>query len=205
MQTDQQRSRPGLWKLFLTWLVLGIQSFGGGSSTFILIHEACLKNGWVDEEEFIRDWALAQIAPGINLLKLTILLGYQLRGWPGLIAASAGLLVPSASITALMTAGFSRIQGQPIVQATLRGILPATIGLSLAMAVQMGQPLLARAYKEGRLRLGVNLIILAAAAYLMAMGQISPVLVLLLAGGAAVALLAILPVKSGLIESKLEK
>lgn len=205
MQTHPQQPRPGLWKLFLTWLILGVQSFGGGSSTFILIHEACLKNSWVGEEEFTRDWALAQIAPGINLLKLTIILGYQLRGWPGLIAASAGLLLPSASITALMTAGFSKIQGQPIVQATLRGILPATIGLSLAMGVQMGQPLLVRAYKEGRLRLGVNLAILAVAAYLMAMGQISPVLVLLLAGAAAVVLLAVLPVKIGLTESKLEK
>ncbi len=205
MQTHSHRPRPTLWKLFSTWLVLGVQSFGGGSSTFILIHEACMKNGWVGEEEFTRDWALSQVAPGINLLKLTMMLSYQMRGWPGLAAASLGLLLPSASVTAAMTAGFSVIRTNPVVQAAMRGILPATIGLSLSMAVQMGQPILTRAYKEGGLRLAINLLILAGAAGLMASGLVSPVLVLLLAGVAAILLLAVLPSKPALMEHRLEK
>ena len=142
-----------------------------------------------------RDWSLAQISPGINLLKLTVLLGNQLRGWPGLISTTAGLLLPSAFVTALMTAGFSLIHTQPLVQAALKGVLPAAIGLSLAMGVQMGQPLLTRAYKEGYLRLSLHLIVLAGAALLFTLSSISPVIVLLLAGGAALALLAIVPVR----------
>ena len=192
------QSRPGLWKLFSTWLLLGIQSFGGGSSTFILMHEACIKNGWLDEEEFLRDWALAQIAPGINLLKMTILVGSQLRGWPGLVVMTVGLLAPSALVTALMTAGFGMIRGQPIVLAALRGILPATIGLSLAMGVQMGQPLITRAYKEGTWRLGATLFILASAAFLLAQVHLSPALVLLLAGVAGIVLMRFIPVQAGL-------
>ena len=189
------KPRPGLWDLFTTWLVLGIQSFGGGSSTLILIHQACLKRGWVDEDEFVRLWALVQISPGINLVKLTILVGHRLRGWPGLIAAGAGLLLPSAAATVLMTAGFTVIQSQPLVRAVMRGVLPATIGLSLAMGVQMAQPLISRAYKEGTSRLAAHLVILAAAALLMAFNGVSPVVVLLAAGGAAVLLLAVIPVK----------
>ena len=142
----------------------------------------------------MRTWALAQISPGINLLKLTILVGNRLRGWPGLIAGAAGLLIPSALITVLMTAGFSLVRSQPLVQAAMKGILPATIGLSLAMAYQMGQPLLARAQKEGRPRLAANLAILAASGYLMAVG-VSPVLVLLLAGAAAMLLMAVIPAR----------
>ena len=143
----------------------------------------------------MRDWSLAQISPGINLLKLTVLLGNQLRGWPGLVAATAGLLLPSAFVTALMTAGFAMIHTQPLVQAALKGVLPAAIGLSLAMGVQMGQPLLVKAYKEGYLRLSLHLIVLVGAALLFTLSSISPVIVLLLAGGAALALLAIAPVK----------
>jgi chromate transporter len=176
-------------------LLIGFQSFGGGSSTLLLIREACIKRGWLDEEEFVRAWALVQVSPGINLLKLTILVGHRLRGWPGIAVASAGLLLPSALVTVLMTAGFTAVRSQPLVQAAMKGILPATIGLSLAVAVQMAQPVLVRANQEGRARLGVHLGILASAALLM-VGGVSPALVLLLAGGAAVLLLALVPVRS---------
>ena len=142
----------------------------------------------------MRDWALAQISPGINLLKLTALLGNKLRGWPGIITATSGLLVPSALVTALMTAGFASIRSQPIVQAALKGILPAAIGLSLAMGAQMGQPLLAKAYHEGFLRLGIQVLILTGAALLFALNVVSPVVVLLLAGAATIPVIAFVPV-----------
>jgi chromate transporter len=190
-----QKSPPSLWGLWVAWLAIGTQSFGGGSSTLFLIHQLCIHRGWLEEEEFVRIWALVQIAPGINLLKLTILIGHRLRGWPGLLIACAGLLLPSAMVTVLMTAGFSAIRNQPIVQAAMRGILPATIGLGLAMSLQMLRPLLNQGWREGSARLGAHLLILIGAATLMALNNISPALVLLLSGGSAVLLLAVLPVK----------
>ncbi len=195
------RNRPTPWEIFTTWMILGIQSFGGGTSTFYLIHQVCVDRGWLDEDEFVRTWALAQISPGINLLKLTVLIGHKMCGWPGLIAGVTGLLLPSATVTILMTAGFSAIRGQPLVQAAMKGILPATIGLSLSMGVQMGQPLLVRAHREGPLRLSANLLILVGAGLLLAFTSISPVVVLLLAGGAAILLMAVIPV-SGRAEVK---
>ena len=189
------KPRPRLWQLFSTWLIIGIQSFGGGNSTLILIQRACVQHGWLDEGEFVRLWALVQIAPGINLLKLTILVGHQLRGWAGLLSASAGLLLPSAAATVLMTAGFTAIRSQPLVQAAMRGILPATIGLSLAMAVQMAQPLFTQARREGRTRMGLHLAILVGAALLMAVNGVSPLAVLLAAGAAAVLLFTVIPAK----------
>jgi chromate transporter len=194
MSTQPASARPSLWELFRIFLVLGVQSFGGGSSTLYLIHQAAMQGGWMGEEEFVRTYALVQISPGINLIKLTMLLGHRLRGWAGLIFATAGMLLPSAGVTVLMTAGFSAIRQQPLVQAAMKGVMPATIGLSLAMAVQMGQPLFSRAYREGPARLGSNLAILAAAALLMAVNGISPVMVLLGAGAAGL-LLAVVPVK----------
>jgi chromate transporter len=148
----------------------------------------------------LRDWALAQISPGINLLKLTVLVGKQLKGWPGLLAATGGLLFPSALVTALMTAGFSVIRSQPLVQAALKGVLPATIGLSLAMGFQMGSPLLTKAYKEGGLRLGIHVLILGGAALLFAFNVLSPVIVLVLAGAVTVPAMAIVPVRKRPVE-----
>lgn len=196
MQMTAAKPQAGLWTLFTTFLTLGIQSFGGGSSTLIMVHQACIKNGWMDEDEFVRTYALVQIAPGINLVKLTILIGKKLRGWLGLASATAGLLLPSASVTVLMTAGYTIIRDLPVVKSALRGILPATIGLGLAMSIQMAQPLVTRAHREGPVRLGANLSILTASALLLGLAGASPVVVMLAAGAVAVVLLAILPVKS---------
>jgi chromate transport protein ChrA len=98
-------------------------------------------------------------------------------------------------VTVLMTAGFSAIRSQPLVQAVMKGVLPATIGLSLTMAINMAQPVLTRAYQEGRTRLAIHLLILAGAALLMAVPGVSPVVVLLLAGGLAILFLALNPVR----------
>jgi chromate transporter len=150
----------------------------------------------MEEEEFVRTWALAQISPGINLVKLTVLVGHRLRGWPGLLAGMAGLLLPSSALTVLMTAGFSAIRSQPLVQAAMKGVLPATIGLSLTMAISMAQPVLTRAHHEGPTRLAIHLLILAGAAVLMAVPGVSPVVVLLLAGGLAILFLALSPARA---------
>ena len=194
-------TKPGPWDLFVTFLKLGIQSFGGGSATFYMIHQACIDRGWLDEDEFIRAWSLAQVSPGINLIKLTILIGYHLRGWLGLAAAVTGLLLPSAGVTVLMTAVFTLIRGQPLVEAALKGVLPATIGLSLAMGVQMARPLLSRAEKESRVRLALSVLILVGSAVILAASGISPVVVLL-AGGAVPLLFAVFPVKPPQVEEK---
>ena len=107
----------------------------------------------------------------------------------------SGLLIPSASATILMTAGFSLIRGQPLVQAAMRGILPATIGLSLAMAYQMGQPLLLRGYREGPARLGLQIAVIVAAGLLLARWGVSPLLVLMGGGGVTVILHMLVPVQ----------
>lgn len=193
METPFHSARPNPGEIFATWLLVGIQSFGGGSSTFSLIHHAVIKRGWLNEEEFVRAWALAQIAPGINLVKLTVMIGYRLGGWLGLFAAMSGLLLPSAAVTVLMTAGFATIRSLPLIQAMMKGILPAAIGLSLAMGAQMAQPIFLRAHKEGRARLGAHFFILASAALLMGITRLSPVVILLLSGVTAILLFVLIP------------
>lgn len=184
---------PRLVEILATWFGIGLQSFGGGSITLYLIHQACITRGWLSEAEFAKAWALVQISPGINLLKLTGVIGFQLRGWPGLLAALAGLLLPSATITVLMTAGFAAIRDLPAARAAMRGIVPATIGLSLSLAVQMAQAPLARARREGRLSTIIHVALLAAAALLFAFWRVSPVLVLAMAGAGAALLLGGVP------------
>lgn len=185
---------PTLGDLFTTWAGFGLQSFGGGASTFLLIHRACLKRGWLSEAQFVRAWSLAQISPGINLVKLTALVGYKLRGGPGVVVTMLGMLLPSAAVTVLMTAGFALLRDQPVMQAAMRGILPATIGLSLATGLRMGRPLFRRAREEGTGSVGAHFALAAIAALLMATGHASPALILVAVGIATWAVLKLLKV-----------
>jgi chromate transporter len=173
---------PRLSDLLMAWLGIGIQSFGGGSTTLYLIRQACLAQGWLSDAEFAKIWALVQMSPGINLIKLTAVIGFQLRGWPGLIAAVGGLLLPSATITVLMTAGFAAIRDQPLVKAAMRGVVPATIGVSIGLGLQMAQSPLRQARREGSFSFVVHLGLLAGSALLLAFLHASPVVVLVLAG-----------------------
>lgn len=175
-----------LWKIFSTFLVIGLQSFGGGTATFFLIHQTCLKQGWLDEEEFLKLWALSQLTPGIGLVKLTLLLGKRLHGWAGLGAAISGLMLPSALVTGLMTAGYAVIQDQPPVRAAMRGILPAAIGLTLALSWDLGKPLLVKARQDGRAHLALALFLIVCGMGLFTLARLSPVIILLITGGVTI-------------------
>ena len=87
-------------------VIFGLQSFGGGNATFALIRQTFVeRQRWIEAEEFNRLFALVQIAPGINLLALTILIGKRLLGGRGILLSLFGLLLPSVGMTTLLTAG----------------------------------------------------------------------------------------------------
>ncbi len=185
-----------LGKLFAIWFAIGIQSFGGGSATFYLIFNNATKYHWLTEEEFLSAWALAQLTPGINLIKVTILIGRKLRGWKGSTVAVAGLLLPSTIITVLMTAFYAAVQSYPLVKAAMRGILPATIGLALTMTVRMTSPMLKLAVLEGKNRFAIHFAVICVAAITMAVGKVSPAIILIMAGVVSVLLFQLIPSKT---------
>src|SRR5438270_9050702 len=76
---------PTLWTILRIWTGIGLQSFGGGASTQLLIWRTFVdQRGWVGADEMARFWNLCQITPGINLVALTILIGRKLGGTRGI-------------------------------------------------------------------------------------------------------------------------
>src|SRR5690349_20786063 len=137
------------WTLFRIWTGIGLQSFGGGSATLALIRrEAVEQNSWLTSAEFTRYWGICQIAPGINILGITILIGWRVAGALGATAALFGLLLPSVSITIALTAFYASIRDLPVIQSALRGVVPATCGLGLQMAWRMARPPIEESQRE---------------------------------------------------------
>lgn len=171
--------QPGLWILSGAWIRIGLQSFGGGVSTLVLIERTVVtQRGWLDHEELGRSLNLSLLAPGPNLIALTILIGYKLRGGPGIAASLIGLLLPSALITCLLTAGAQAVQHMAVVQAMLAGIVPATGGLLFVVVIKQNVPLLRRSWKKGWSKFLGSLLLGGAAVLASALWNISVMLIL---------------------------
>src|SRR3954464_6519417 len=87
----QPRPRPAsLTDLFLSFTVLAMQGFGGVLA--VVQRELVEKKRWMKLDEFVEDWAVAQIMPGPNVINLSLMIGGRYFGLPGALAALAGMI-----------------------------------------------------------------------------------------------------------------
>jgi chromate transporter len=176
------------WQLLWIWIVIGVQSFGGGSATLYLIRRVAVeRQKWLTDDDFTRYWGICQIAPGINILGLVILIGWRVTGVAGALLALFGLLLPSASITVVLTAVYASIREAPLVRSAIAGVLPATVGLGTLLAFTMLRPLLKAAREEGRVTAAVAVALLLTSTLVAAVAR-APVVVILWGAGALSAL-----------------
>src|SRR6266850_8604768 len=144
-------TRLSPWRLLWIWTVIGAQSFGGGSATLYLMRRVAVeRHGWLTDDEFTRYWGICQIAPGINILGLVILIGWRVAGALGATLSLTGLLLPSATITIGLTSIYASIRDTAMVRAAIAGVIPATVGLGSLLSFMMVRPLLNDARREGR-------------------------------------------------------
>ncbi len=136
----------------------------------LIQREVVDRKGWIDEEEFLNMIALAQAAPGIIAVNSAIFVGYRIYGWKGLIATVLGAVLPSFVIILGIAVVFRDFRDQPAVEAVFKGVRPAVVALIAAPLIKM-----ARAAKISWL----TALIPIAAALLIWLGHVSPVVVIL--------------------------
>lgn len=133
-----------LLELTLVFARIGSLAWGGGGATLAMMHdEFCTRRPVLPEEEFGTLFALSRVLPGMNLLSLTVLLGYRSHGIFGALAALLGLTVPSF---ALIVLGCLLLRGghpSPYLLGAIRGLAPAAAALLLYAGWQMCQGSLA--------------------------------------------------------------
>jgi chromate transporter len=140
-------------ELFLAFLTAGLSGFGGALAW---IHRAVVsKREWMSEDEFASALGLCQLLPGPIVINLAIYIGARYRGATGACAAFSGLLLAPCAIAVLLAAGYSRYGQLAVAQSALAGIVPAAMGLLLAMAIRLA----------GRLRRRGEMALVAAAAF----------------------------------------
>jgi chromate transporter len=127
--------------LFFSFTFLALQGFGGVLAVVQL--ELVERKRWLTREEFIEDWAVAQIMPGPNVVNLSMMIGSRYFGLPGALAALAGMLVFPLMVVLLMALAYSRYADHPGVAGALRGMGAVAAGLIIASGIKL-MPALAR-------------------------------------------------------------
>ncbi|MFC0408384.1 chromate transporter [Roseomonas elaeocarpi] len=128
---------PGLWAIFAAFSRIGLTSFGGGLSGWML-REFVQTRRWISEGEFLSGLALAQAFPGVNVVNLSIWIGYRLRGGAGALAGVLGIVAPAMFVAIAVAAVFARLSAYHAAHVVLAGIAAAAIGLSLQMGLRAG-------------------------------------------------------------------
>ena len=133
---DTVRARPkSLRDLFWSFTWLALQGFGGVLA--VVQRELVEKKRWLTREEFVEDWAVAQILPGPNVVNLSLMIGDRYFGLRGALAALAGMLAFPLLIVLALAAVFAGISETPGAQGTLRGMGAVAAGLITATGLKL--------------------------------------------------------------------
>lgn len=121
------------------FLRIGTVTFGGGFVMVPLIEsEVVNSHHWITHQEFVEAFALGQVTPGPVLITATFI-GYRVAGTLGALVATVSIFLPSLLLTVVAGSSLRRFRANRQVQAFLRGVTPAVVGLLVAAAWSVGR------------------------------------------------------------------
>ena len=125
--------------LFWSFTWLALQGFGGVLA--VVQRELVEKKRWMTNDEFVEDWAVAQIMPGPNVVNLSIMIGERYFGWRGAVAALAGMLTFPLILVLAVAVVYAQFASQPAVAGALRGMGAVAAGLIAGMGLKLSSTL----------------------------------------------------------------
>ena len=164
-------------QLFLSFLQIGLFSFGGGYAAMPLIQGQVVDaHGWLSMSEFTDLITISQMTPGPIAINSATFVGIKIAGLPGALAATLGCILPSCV--------YLRYRRLHALQSVLNSLRPAVV----AMIASAGVSILVTAFwgNEARITLaGTNWTLAAIfllCVLLLRKGKMNPIWVMVLAG-----------------------
>lgn len=130
--------KASLLDVFLTFLIIGATSFGGGVVAY-LRSALVSKKKWMDDDQFLELMSISNTLPGLNATNMAILAGDRLRGTIGAFAAIVGMCLPGFIFMTVAGIMYGENGDRPLVTAMLKGVAAAAVGLIAATWFQIGK------------------------------------------------------------------
>lgn len=169
-----------LLDLFLTFAKVGVMTFGGGYAMLPILQREIVDNKkWATNEELMDYFAIGQCTPGVIAVNTATFIGQKNKGTLGGIIATLGVVFPSVIIISLLAGVIEAFSHIEWVQHAFGGIR-VCICILIANAV-------VKLYKKAVVD-KVTFIIFFAVTLLSYFTPLSPVIFVLIAAAAGIAL-----------------
>ena len=171
--------------LFLTFLKIGLFTFGGGYAMLPMIREEVAAHGWLNQSELINFIAVSESTPGPFAVNIATFVGTRTGGIFGGLCATLGVVLPSFVIILIVARCYQKFKSNKLVVGAMNGLKPAVVGLiaaallSLSGTVFFPQGLSANVFGAAAAQFYVSLGIFAVAV-ILAFKKIHPILIILL-------------------------
>ncbi|MBO5281926.1 MAG: chromate transporter [Lachnospiraceae bacterium] len=172
-------------QLFLSFLQIGLFSFGGGYAAMPLIREQVVTtHGWLSMGEFTDLITISQMTPGPIAINSATFVGLKIAGIPGALVSTLGCILPSCVIVTIIAKLYLKYRGMELLQGVLNSLRPAVV----AMIASAGISILTTAFwgNSGTIALAETrwsmVVIFILCVILLQKVKMNPVWVMLLAG-----------------------
>ena len=125
-------------QLFLSFLQIGLFSFGGGYAAMPLIQDQVVTaHGWLPMPEFTDLIPISQMTPGPIAVNSATFVGMKIAGVPGAIAATVGCVFPSCVIVTLLARLYLKYRDMSLLQGILGSLRPAVVAMVAAAGISI--------------------------------------------------------------------
>lgn len=137
--TNKASEEVSLRQIFLVFSKIGAFTIGGGYAMIPLIRDEMVKRDWMSDEELPDIIAMAQSAPGVLAVNMSIFVGHKLRGVKGSVVATLGTVIPSFITILLIAMIFTNFRDNPVVERVFKGIRPVVVSLIAVPMINMAR------------------------------------------------------------------
>lgn len=117
-------------QLFLSFLQIGLFSFGGGYAAMPLIQgQVVAGHGWLTMSEFTDLITISQMTPGPIAVNSATFVGLKIAGVPGAVVATAGCILPSCIIVTILAKLYLKYRQMDLLQGVLKSLRPAVVAM----------------------------------------------------------------------------
>lgn len=125
-------------KLFLIFLKVGAILYGSGYVLFAYLDAELVTRGLLTRSELIDAIAIGQFTPG-PVLSTSTFIGYQLSGFPGALAATTGIFLPSFLFVLILNPFIPKMRNSIILRYFLDSVNVAAVAVMVAVLIVMAR------------------------------------------------------------------
>lgn len=141
---------PVLTDLFLSFMKVGLFTFGGGYAMISIIHNTCVEQKkWLTDDDMMNVTVIAESTPGPIAINCATFVGYKMAGLLGAVAATLGIVVPSFAVIYIISNFLDHFLEYPVVAKAFQGI---KVGVGF-LILDAGFTMLKKMQKKARPRI----------------------------------------------------